>query len=269
MLEGSRRVTHIVEHQRDQRTEAVPWKPAAVDIAIPKEGEVAIGHEEGRRVLCDIRAGHQQGQPWKQAEAALIARLLCAGEDALEHEVMIEKEAVAQEVHAAGAIDQHLPLIEAEADEHHRKDDPDAASLPDQVLRHRTHQQHAAQDAEHPVKEHRVAEEGDVQPAKRIVDRNPGQDIRHEKGLQIQGIREVAVDDADIVGIDHIHRRMQHIPEKKQPADERQKEESLPALPHPLSASIFCFSALVLHYGHRTQPFRISTGMPPGTFSSS
>ena len=61
MLEGGCSVAHIVEHQRDQRTEAVPRKPAAVDIAIPKKGEVAIGHEEGRRVLRDIRAGHQQG----------------------------------------------------------------------------------------------------------------------------------------------------------------------------------------------------------------
>ena len=179
---------------------------------------------------------------------------------------MIEKEAVAQEVHAAGAVQKHLPLIEAEADEHHRQDDPDAASLPNQVLRHRTHQQHAAQDAEHPVKQHRVAEKRDIDPAKRIVDRNPGQDIRHEKARRVQGIREIAVNDADIVGIDHIHRRMQHIPEQKQPSDERQKEESLPALPHPLSASIFRFSAFVLHYGHRTQPFRISAGCPGSLF---
>ena len=77
---------------------------------------------------------------------------------------------------------------------------------------------------QHAVEGHGITEGADIdQPGKKCR-RDPGQDIRHQEFGQISDIRQIFIDQADIIRIDNVRGRPLNIEHHKQRAEDRQDQ---------------------------------------------
>jgi len=117
---------------------------------------------------------------------------------------MVIKTGKGKKVGPAASICKHLPLIQAECHGHY-KEKPYAPQLvTDKIQAEYPGRKRCAYSPQNPVKGNVKAKQLHIDDPSQIVNRNSCQDIGHKKAVRIIDIRQVAVYQADIIGINHI-----------------------------------------------------------------
>ena len=112
-----------------------------------------------------------------------------------------------QEMHPSGTVIQHFPFIQTER-KHHDGRKPSKPGLMFSAIFTDDHGRSTkTQNSKHTVKCHTVIKQADIDHTAQITDRHSGQQIRYIELLRIPNIRQIVIDQTDVIGIDHVDGR--------------------------------------------------------------
>ncbi len=203
-----------------------------IHIPVPADPHIPVKENEADDVDREVGPRRKERQQRQQHRQMIVPSFRRSRIDPLQQQKVVVKKREGQKMGIAGAIQEHLPLIEAEKHNVYKKHEQGMQPLPQHILPQDQTAEKEPQQSQHPVKGHGIAEELTVQKAQKIGQRNPGQHIRHQQLRRIQGVRQVAVDETDIIRIDHIAAGRPHIEKQRQKAEAGQKKCQCPSQLH-------------------------------------
>ncbi len=242
----------IAKQIEKERQERRPCPPAVIipgrccHIPVPADPHICVEQQEADDIDRKIGPRREQRQQGQQNRQHVVAPLCRSRIDPLQHQKMKVKERKGQKMRIAGAVQQHFPFVETEEHQiyqcHHKGMQP----LPQHILSKHQSAEEEPQQSQHPVKSHGIAEELTVQEAQQIGQGNPRQHIRHQQLRRVQRIRQVAVDEADVIRVHHITARRPHIEKQSQKSSAGQEQRRYPSrlhfsfsrLPHDSTSSV-------------------------------
>ena len=155
------------QHRREHPIAVIP-SGGLIHIPVFTDPHIPIEQQKTDDIYRKVGPRRQQRRERQQHRQGIIPPPGRSRVDPLQHEEMKVKERKSQKMRIAGAVQEHLPLIEAEKHKVYQHHQQGVQPLPQHVFPQHEAAEEEPQHAQHPVEGHGIAEELTVQKAQEV-----------------------------------------------------------------------------------------------------